>query len=212
MMCHESKTSTFSRVFHPKKSTIFSGNQSWIFGQKMKISNSVDWFLFRLKPKVESFGSSVQFHLTSWKDTQPRGGCGSSGTGCGCGCTTLSSEDSGQVTGQVSGQQFGTLVSGIMRIDEWWIRFGFIVIFVIVFFRFFTFNSNIRGWGLTSGGNVIAVQDAEAVDSGRVADGVGFAVVSNVRILSDTFVISSMKNKNTNQVFCLVFNKWRKKS
>ena len=29
------------RVFHPKKSTIFSGNQSWIFGQKMKISNSV---------------------------------------------------------------------------------------------------------------------------------------------------------------------------
>ena len=30
-----------SRVFHPKKSTIFSGNQSWIFGQKMKISNSV---------------------------------------------------------------------------------------------------------------------------------------------------------------------------
>ena len=33
------KTKTFSRVFHPKKG---SGNQSWIFGQKMKISNSVD--------------------------------------------------------------------------------------------------------------------------------------------------------------------------
>ena len=37
----KSKTTTYSRVFHPKKSTIFSGNQSWIFGQKMKISNSV---------------------------------------------------------------------------------------------------------------------------------------------------------------------------
>ena len=37
----KSKTTTFSRVFHPKKSTLFSGNQSWIFGQKMKISNSV---------------------------------------------------------------------------------------------------------------------------------------------------------------------------
>ena len=37
----ESQTTTFSRVFHPKKSTIFPGNQSWIFGQKMKISNSV---------------------------------------------------------------------------------------------------------------------------------------------------------------------------
>ena len=37
----KSKTATFSRVFHPKKSTIFLGNQSWIFGQKMKISNSV---------------------------------------------------------------------------------------------------------------------------------------------------------------------------
>ena len=37
----KSKTTTFSRVFHPEKSTTFSGNQSWIFGQKMKISNSV---------------------------------------------------------------------------------------------------------------------------------------------------------------------------
>ena len=27
--------------FSPKKSTIFSGNQSWIFGQKIKIWNSV---------------------------------------------------------------------------------------------------------------------------------------------------------------------------
>ena len=39
----KSKTTTFSRVFHPKKINNFSGNQSWIFGQKMKISNSV-WF------------------------------------------------------------------------------------------------------------------------------------------------------------------------
>ena len=37
----KSKTAAFSRVFHPKKSTIFSGNQSWLFGQKIKISNSV---------------------------------------------------------------------------------------------------------------------------------------------------------------------------
>ena len=34
-------TTAFSRVFHPKKLTIFSGDQSWILGQKMKISNSV---------------------------------------------------------------------------------------------------------------------------------------------------------------------------
>ena len=40
---------------------------------------------------------------------------------------------------------------------------------------------------------MISIQDAEAVDSGRVTDGVGFAIVSNVRILSDTFVISAMK-------------------
>ena len=33
----KSKTTTFSQVFHPKKSIIFSGNQSWIFRQKMKI-------------------------------------------------------------------------------------------------------------------------------------------------------------------------------
>ena len=35
------KPQHFHEFFHPKKSTIFSGNQSWIFGQKMKISNSV---------------------------------------------------------------------------------------------------------------------------------------------------------------------------
>ena len=32
------------RVFHTKRSTIFSRNQSWIFGQKMKISNSVSFY------------------------------------------------------------------------------------------------------------------------------------------------------------------------
>ena len=35
------KPQHFHEFFTPKKSTIFSGNQSWIFGQKMKISNSV---------------------------------------------------------------------------------------------------------------------------------------------------------------------------
>ena len=36
------KTTTFSRVFHPKKNLNFLWNQSWIFGQKMKISNRVN--------------------------------------------------------------------------------------------------------------------------------------------------------------------------
>ena len=31
----------FHEFFTPKKSTIFSGNQSWIFGQKFDFSNSV---------------------------------------------------------------------------------------------------------------------------------------------------------------------------
>ena len=43
----KSKTTTFSRVFHPKRSTIFSGNQSRIFGQKMKISNSVSMLILQ---------------------------------------------------------------------------------------------------------------------------------------------------------------------
>ena len=43
----KSKTKTFSRVLHPKISTIFFENQSWIFGQKMKISNSVICGLFK---------------------------------------------------------------------------------------------------------------------------------------------------------------------
>ena len=35
------KPQHFHEFFPPKKSTIFSGNQSWIFGQKIKISNTV---------------------------------------------------------------------------------------------------------------------------------------------------------------------------
>ena len=35
----------FHEFFTPKNSTIFSGNQSWIFGQKMKISNSVCYLI-----------------------------------------------------------------------------------------------------------------------------------------------------------------------
>ena len=36
------KPQHFRDFFTQKKSTIISGNQSWTFGQKMKISNSVD--------------------------------------------------------------------------------------------------------------------------------------------------------------------------
>ena len=55
----KSKTTTFSRVFQPKK--IFPGNQSWFFGLKMKISNSVvdltlQFYLFFEKNQTRHFG------------------------------------------------------------------------------------------------------------------------------------------------------------
>ena len=46
------KPQHFREFFTPKKSTIFSGNQSWIFGQKMKISNSVKGRVWILAPKT----------------------------------------------------------------------------------------------------------------------------------------------------------------
>ena len=50
----KSKTTTFSRVFHPKKkSTIFSGNQSWIFVQKMKIFEQCVKHAFHADDKCE---------------------------------------------------------------------------------------------------------------------------------------------------------------
>ena len=45
----KSKTTTFSRIF-PRQ--FFSGNQSWIFGQKMKISNSVARDLYSLRHQI----------------------------------------------------------------------------------------------------------------------------------------------------------------
>ena len=62
----KSKTTTFSRVFHPKKSTIFSGNQSWIFGQKMKISNSVWWWRHKTYlPKAFTGGINLRVLIPS---------------------------------------------------------------------------------------------------------------------------------------------------
>ena len=55
------KPQPFHEFFTPKKSTFFSGNQSWIFGQKMKISNSVNFKL----PWISSSGSGSQNKIPS---------------------------------------------------------------------------------------------------------------------------------------------------
>merc|ERR1712049_56959 len=70
----KSKTTTFSQVFHPEKSTIFSGNQSRIFGQKIKISNSVKFYsLFssirsinvdQISTRIETHGRRSEHWLT----------------------------------------------------------------------------------------------------------------------------------------------------
>ena len=52
------KPQHFHEFFTPKKSTIFTGNQSWIFGQKMKISNSVINYKF---PKVDEILSVLHY-------------------------------------------------------------------------------------------------------------------------------------------------------
>ena len=59
------KTPTFSRIFHPKKSTIFSGNQSWIFGQKMKVSNSVNHMHSDYRLCMQ-YVSSTQPRILTW--------------------------------------------------------------------------------------------------------------------------------------------------
>ena len=147
-----------------------------------------------MKLEIESLGKSIQLHLSPWKHTQPGGGSGCSGSGCGSGGAALGSENSRQVTGQVSSQQFFGLMSGIVRVNKWRIGLGFVVVFIIVFFGFFSFFGRLGySRGLTSGGNMITTQDAETVDSGLVTNRVGFAVVANVRVLSDTLVISSNK-------------------
>ena len=69
----KSKTTTISRVFHPKRLTIFSGNQSWFFGQKMKISNSVlefefsrtNWSKIRIFNR-RFFGRNLDFWHENW--------------------------------------------------------------------------------------------------------------------------------------------------
>ena len=57
------KPKHFHEFLTPEKSTIFSGNQSWFFGQKMKISNSVakwDRFNFKEKTKIQKTYRLVQ--------------------------------------------------------------------------------------------------------------------------------------------------------
>ena len=55
------KPQHFHEFFTPKKSTIFSENQSWIIGQKMKISNSVQ----------KCFNFVLVMELSKWWTTVP---------------------------------------------------------------------------------------------------------------------------------------------
>ena len=60
----KSKTKHFHDFFTAKKSTIFSRNQSWIFGQKMKISNSV--FLDEMWTFGTVYTSTLQMRQFQW--------------------------------------------------------------------------------------------------------------------------------------------------
>ena len=65
------KPQHFREFFHPKKMTIFSGNQSWTFGQKMKILNSVRRLVFPLSFSIETplqitWSESQDFYYVQW--------------------------------------------------------------------------------------------------------------------------------------------------
>ena len=59
------KPQHFHEFFIPKKSTIFSGNQSWIFGQKMKVSNSVNHMHSDYRLCMQ-YVSSTQPRILTW--------------------------------------------------------------------------------------------------------------------------------------------------
>ena len=99
------------------------------------------------------------------------------------------------MSGQVSGQKFGLLMGRIKWVDKWGFGYGFIIVFVIIFFGlFFILNG---GRSLASRRNVVAVQDSESVDASLVPDGVRFTVITNVRVFSDSLVVTPVSRKNS---------------
>ena len=100
------------------------------------------------------------------------------------------------MTGQVSCQQFWLLVSGIVRIDERRVLYGFIVILIIVFNFFSIFIFGFGGGGrLTSGWDVITVEDTESVDSSFPSNGIKFSIVSDVLIFANSLIVSSIRRE-----------------
>ena len=106
-------------------------------------------------------------------------------------------KNSSQMTGQVSCQQFFLLVSGIVRIDERRVLFAVIVVLIFVFVIFSIFIFGFGGGGrLTSGWDVITVEDTESVDSSFPPYGVKFSIISNILIFANSLVISARRKKS----------------
>ena len=96
--------------------------------------------------------------------------------------------ESGQMAGEVAGQQVGLVMGRVVRVHERGGLRGVVVVLIVVDVVLLIVEVGVVGRGLASGRNVGAVEDAEAVDPGLVPDGVGLAVVADVLIGPDAVV------------------------
>lgn len=113
--------------------------------------------------KVETVGETIKLDLAGREEPLgglgPEGVHGQAGSGGGDGFAV----ESGQVTGQVAGQQLGLVVRPVVGVDEGRLLRGVVIVGIVVLLNLalgVVDNGGI-GSGLTAGGDVITAQDPE---------------------------------------------------
>merc|ERR1711933_168247 len=81
---------------------------------------------------------------------------------------------------------------GVMRVDEWGLERSVIVVLVLVLLGFagLALQQGLGG-GLSSTGDVSTIQDSETIDTSRVFNNNGVAILIQVTVLSNSLIVAS---------------------
>merc|ERR1719367_376463 len=97
-----------------------------------------------------------------------------------------------QMTSKITSKQELGLMSSVVWVDEWRSSLWYlIIIFIIIFVGLGIFINNVISGMLTSRWYMSSIKDSESIYTSFIFDGVGFSVIANVAVLSDSVVTTT---------------------
>merc|ERR1711936_368484 len=106
------------------------------------------------------------------------------------------------MSGQVPVQKMLSVMGGVMGVDEDGLGLTVVVVLVVVLLGLP--GRIVLGGVLTSGGDVVALEDPESIDTSRVLHSDGLASVVDVAVLSNPLVVASRLLSKHNSIFLCV--------